>query len=165
MAYLKDRYRGRRALAGVSSVPPGRRVATMTVLPGLSGLHEYGVITSTTLPPPPPPRARTRAVGRLAHSGQPAWYRAMQGTTLGADDPEPSTSLAQPSLPVDPVDPGTREFRTKLLASHEQLIKIGERWVRREELQRWLQIAATLAIPLSAVIWRAIFRAGRVEQP
>lgn len=38
-----------------------------------------------------------------------------------------------------------------------------ERWVKKDELQRYLQIAATLAIPLSAAIWRMIFRTARGE--
>lgn len=52
-------------------------------------------------------------------------------------------------------------FRQKMLASQETMTDWLVRWVKRDELQRWLQLGATLAIPLSAAIWRAIFRAGR----
>lgn len=34
-----------------------------------------------------------------------------------------------------------------------------QRWVEKDELQRWLQIAATLSIPVAAAIWKMLARA------
>ncbi len=53
------------------------------------------------------------------------------------------------------------EWRKKMLEQQTGVTAWMERWVKRDELQRWLQLAATLAIPLSAAIWKAIFRATR----
>lgn len=53
------------------------------------------------------------------------------------------------------------DWRTSMLEEQRKVSGWQERWVKRDELQRWIQIGATLAIPLSAAIWKAIFRAGR----
>ena len=53
------------------------------------------------------------------------------------------------------------EWRKAMLEEQRKVSGWQERWVKRDELQRWIQIGATLAIPLSAAIWKAIFRAGR----
>lgn len=53
------------------------------------------------------------------------------------------------------------EWRRQMLEQQKSVTSWMERWVKRDELQRWLQLGATLAIPLSAAIWRAIFRATR----
>lgn len=53
------------------------------------------------------------------------------------------------------------QWRAAMLAQQTQVVQWQKRWVERDELQRWLQLGATLAIPLSAAIWKAIFRAGR----
>ena len=52
------------------------------------------------------------------------------------------------------------EWRKKMLEQQTGVTSWIERWVKRDELQRWLQLGATLAIPLSAAIWKAIFRAS-----
>lgn len=62
----------------------------------------------------------------------------------------------------DDGQPMTEEdWRSKMLAQQTGMTSWMERWVKRDELQRWIQIAATLAIPLSAAIWKAIFRGAR----
>lgn len=53
------------------------------------------------------------------------------------------------------------EWRRQMLEQQKGMTSWIERWVKRDELQRWLQLGATLAIPLSAAIWKAIFRATR----
>lgn len=53
------------------------------------------------------------------------------------------------------------EWRRQMLEQQKGVTAWMERWVKRDELQRWLQLGATLAIPLSAAIWKAIFRATR----
>lgn len=96
----------------------------------------------------------------MAHG--PSWYRAMGGVqsrptgprarravftgqlgSLGAD------TLAEPTI-LDPLAQATREWQDKVLA----ILKQGADTM---ELQKWLQIAATLSIPLAAAAWRAIW--------
>jgi len=62
----------------------------------------------------------------------------------------------------EPAAPLTEEqWRKRMLEQQTTMTDWLTRWVKRDEIQRWLQLGATLAIPLSAAIWRAIFRAGR----
>jgi hypothetical protein len=79
--------------------------------------------------------------------------------SLGADATDPSTlstpTLANPTI-VDPVIAATQKWQQDVLAA----VQSGALTLKTEELQRWLQIAATLSIPLAAAIWRAIFRRG-----
>lgn len=75
----------RRGLSGIQSQPPGGRVHHGAL--GAS-VNEYTI----TAPPPPPSRVMA-ARGRVG----PRWYRQLQGTSLGADDPTGNT-LATPTL-------------------------------------------------------------------
>lgn len=65
------------------------------------------------------------------------------------------------SLEGDTPEMTEAQWRAAMLSSQQEMVAWQERWVKRDELQRWLQFGATLAIPLSAAIWRAIFKAGR----
>lgn len=47
-------------------------------------------------------------------------------------------------------------FQTEVLNQ----LREGVKTLKTEELQRWLQVAATLAIPLTAAIWKMIFNKG-----
>lgn len=102
--------------------------------------------------------------GDMAHG--PAWYRAMGGVStrfparvatrrpaLGSlgDDAPATNTLAQPTL-SDP----TFQWQGQVLAQ----LKAGVDTMKKAELQKWLQIIATVSIPLSAAIWRLIFRRG-----
>lgn len=49
------------------------------------------------------------------------------------------------------------EWRARMLAAQTTNTEWTARWVKRDEMQRWIQIAATLSIPLAAAVWRAIF--------
>lgn len=100
-------------------------------------------------------RRRQRALGgvssRPRYAGQgPSWYRAMQGASLGDDDviTEPTITDAQ----------FTRDWQGQMLAAQNRLAETGAKYVRQEKVQKALQLAATLAIPLSAVAWRWIFQ-------
>jgi hypothetical protein len=84
--------------------------------------------------------------------GPPDWYRAMQGASLG-DDTQ-TTGAAQ-------LTDGTSQWQQSMLSEVQGVRAAQEEFTRREGLQRWIQIGATLAIPLSAAIWRAIFRGSR----
>lgn len=68
------------------------------------------------------------------------------------------------SLGDDTAAMSEEDWRMAMLAQQKSMTSWQERWVKRDELQRWIQIGATLMIPLSAAIWKAIFRAsGRSE--
>lgn len=77
----------RRALSGVQSQPPGGRVSKAA----LGDIPEWGTTVGQTVPPPSRVMAARGRVG-------PRWYRQLQGTTLGADEPTGNT-LAVPTLP------------------------------------------------------------------
>jgi hypothetical protein len=68
--------------------------------------------------------------------------------SLGQDDGAP-TSLTQPTI-NDPYVQATLEWQAKML-------KALSEGAKTLELQRWMQIAATLSIPLAAAAWRVIF--------
>lgn len=69
--------------------------------------------------------------------------------------------------PPEPVSEGeTPEsvWRGQMLASQREMVEWQKRWVTTDERQRWIQIGATLAIPLAAAVWRAILgRRGKIE--
>lgn len=101
----------------------------------------------------------------LAGNVGPAWYRALDGVTsqppprkisrhvLGSlGDDAPPTTLSQPTL----TDPATAAWQQKVIAQ----LEAGVKTMQTAELQKWLQIIATVSIPLSAAIWKAIFKRG-----
>jgi hypothetical protein len=112
-----------------------------------------------------PRRRRQLALaGDMTHG--PTWYRAMGGVSsqlpsrrvvksimLGSlgDDPSDPTALSTPTI-TDP----TLQWQANVLGQ----LQAGVATLRVAELQKWLQIAATLSIPLAAAIWRVIFRRG-----
>lgn len=73
-------------------------------------------------------------------------HRAVRRASLGADGDVELTDA---------------QWRKAMLEQQKEVVQWQKRWVERDELQRWLQLGATLAIPLSAAIWKMIFRAGR----
>ncbi len=109
-------------------------------------------------------RRRRALAGDMTHG--PSWYRAMGGVStqlparrvvtsvmlgsLGDDQPSPTT-LSTPTI-TDP----TLVWQADVLGQ----LRAGVATMRMAELQKWLQIAATLSIPLAAAIWRVIFRRG-----
>lgn len=91
----------------------------------------------------------------------PAPRRAMQGFgSLGDDtDAEPVTSLAQPTLTQPTVVDPTVQWQNDMLAQTKAMVASQLDYAQREVQQKWIQIAATLAIPLAAAAWRALGRA------
>ncbi len=101
--------------------------------------------------------------GDMTHG--PSWYRAMGGVStqlpsgrvyralpaLGSlgDDPGGPTTLSTPT-----VTDRTFQWQGEVLAE----LRAGVRTLQTSELQKWLQIGATLSIPLAAAVWRMIFR-------
>ena len=51
-----------------------------------------------------------------------------------------------------------QEWRRRMLEAQNSTRDWQRRWVLMDERQRWLQIAATLAIPAAAAAWRWLFR-------
>jgi hypothetical protein len=109
--------------------------------------------------------------GDMAHG--PSWYTAMSGVQsrpprarigrnvyasnpLGSlgDDAPPASTLSTPTV-TDAFQQATLDWQAAILTK----LQAGATTLKTEELQRWLQIAATLAIPLTAAIWRAIWPA------
>lgn len=79
----------------------------------------------------------------------PRWYRQMQGTTLGDDT-------------LDAMSDET--FKKTVVANQRELIAAQKHWADGDKMQKWIAIGATLAIPLSAAIWRAL-GVGRRRRP
>jgi transketolase N-terminal domain/subunit len=65
---------------------------------------------------------------------------------LGQDD------TGSPELP----DMTTAQWQSLMLQSQQRLVDNLTAFTEREKLQRWIQIAATLSIPLAAAIWKAL---------
>lgn len=82
--------------------------------------------------------------------GPPDWYRQMSGTTLGDDTLDAMAADAK--------------WKADLLASQRELISAQRHWAEGDRMQKWIAIGATLAIPLSAAIWRAL-GVGRRKKP
>jgi hypothetical protein len=68
---------------------------------------------------------------------------------------DPATALSQPTL----TDPATAQWQASVLTQ----LQSGVDTLRKAELQKWLQIAATLSIPLAGVVWKWIFKKGASE--
>lgn len=72
---------------------------------------------------------------------------APSGTTLTG-----GTTLSNPTI----LDPQTQQFQQMVMDQLQQGVKL----MQTSNLTKWLQIAATLAIPLTAAVWKAIFKKG-----
>lgn len=136
-------------LSGVSSQPRGRRTANRA----LGSVVEYPVgqvaidIVSKPLPPPPPPKPPPQQRQQFSRR-LPLATRLGLGGTLG--DTTPATVI----------DPDTRAFHQRSLELQSQMVAQQQ----GDKTQKWIQIAATIMIPVSAAIWRAI-GVGRKRSP
>lgn len=119
-------YTRRRGLAGVSSQPPGRPV----ILRSGASLPLGGV---SSQPP-----------------GLPVATRSLSGLgSLGADE----SSITAPTL-IDPAE--TRAYRQRMEKYQQDLIAAQRHWAEGDKFQKWVQIGATVSIPVFAAIWRLI---------
>jgi hypothetical protein len=91
----------------------------------------------------------------MAHG--PSWYTAMGGVQsrpVGRRIPRGRLaelgSLGDSSVGADPLSQTTAEWQQSMLDALN-------RGADTLTLQRWLQIAATLSIPLAAAIWNALW--------
>lgn len=69
--------------------------------------------------------------------------------TLGSLGDDSGTTLSQPTL----IDPATSAWQQQVI---DQL-QAGVKTMQAAELQKWLQIAATVAIPVLGLAWKAVF--------
>jgi hypothetical protein len=83
-------------------------------------------------------------------TSQPVSRLAVQLGSLG-DDAAPGTTLSDPTI-ADP----TSVWQDNVLAQ----LAAGVKTLQMAEMQKWLQIAATLSIPLAAAVWKMIFKRG-----
>ena len=81
-------------------------------------------------------------------------YRIRPAGSLGSlgDDAGGGSTLSQPTL----TDPATVQWQANVLAQ----LQAGVKTMQTAEFQKWLQIGATLSIPVAAAIWKAIFKSG-----
>lgn len=107
---------------------------------------EYGTVPIS--PPPPPPKQRAAIAARSRS-------RAIKLATAFQPDALKFTPDAYAFGDAE------SDWRDQMLTETKSQTAWLERWVKRDELQRYIQIGATLAIPLAAAVWRAIFRAAR----
>lgn len=98
---------------------------------------------------------RPRAMSGISSAPRmlPRQYRAMNGMGSLGDDTAPPTTLSTPTL----TDPATSQWQGAVLVQLQQ----GVNTLKTAELQKWLQIAATLAIPVAGAVWRMIFKGMR----
>lgn len=98
--------------------------------------------------------------GMAGVSSMPRLARQLRPLTLGSlgDDAAPSTTLSTPSLDQPTLtDPATVQWQGQVLLQLQQ----GVNTLKTAELQKWLQIVATVSIPLAAAIWNLVFKAAR----
>ena len=100
------------------------------------------------------PRSGMAGVSSMPRPGRQ--LRPMLGS-LG-DTAAPSTTLSTPSLDQPTLtDPATVQWQGQVLLQLQQ----GVSTLKTAELQKWLQIVATVSIPLAAAIWNLVFKAAR----
>lgn len=155
MSYVGKRIRARRAMSGLSSRPYGPPVSLATRALGYAP-STFSPSRARGMGNSPPGVIKNRAYPIVVNGpglqGPPDWYRAMQGASLGDD-----TATTGATELTD----GNTTWQQSMLSEVQGVRAAQDEFTRRESLQRWIQIGATLAIPLSAAIWRAIFRGSR----
>lgn len=115
------------------------------------------------------PAARAAAPARAPmRMPTPAPMRGF-GSLGDSTDLEPATSLSNPTMtgaPTIGVDPATAAWQGSMLEQTKIIAAAQQDFTDREVRARYLQIAATLAIPVAAAAWRAVGRvlAGRREE-
>lgn len=158
MSYARYRRRG---MGSVASQPPGARVAASAL--GAT-MPEWATIGSTVAPPP-----RRVTVARSLHgiSSQPPGQRiaasALGGifarTTVppGSPVPVPYPSIHRGIFGDDTAPAVTDpQWAQDLIATERAHTAWQQDWMKLESRQRWIQIIATVSIPLAAAIWRAL---------
>lgn len=108
---------------------------------GMGDLIEYGNGPAGPIMMTPPPAKMVQSRARMPVAPRP------RGRSLG--------SLGDDTLATGATDP-TVAFQTALLASQQQLFQLAKTTSDTLTVQRWMQIAATLSIPLAGLVWKWI---------
>lgn len=151
-------------MGGITSQPAHSPVSVFALGATTPEYHlTSGFVSGATTKPQKRRRSVLRRFGtqphiRRAMADAPDWYRNHLGS-LGDDTSATSQSLTTPTL-VEP-GPVMAQWQQDVLASQAQAMAKQDAYLAIETKQRWMQIIATLSIPVAAAIWRAIFRAGR----
>lgn len=135
---------------------PAVRPGPMKMMPGASVTISQpwrGATAFSGMPSRPPGARVARAMSGMGDAGAPRWYTALYGASLGDDD----AVTAQAATITD----GPAMWQQSLLDEVQQLNTSLQTYTTKDMWARYAQIAATLAIPLSAAVWRMIFRSGR----
>lgn len=106
-------------------------------------------------------RYRPRAMSGVSTQLRPGrvWRPIPMLGSLG-DDAVPATTLSTTSLDTPTLtDPVTAQWQGQVLQQLQQ----GVDTLRTAELQKWLQIVATVSIPLAGVIWKMIFKSVKSD--
>ncbi|HEY4266672.1 MAG TPA: hypothetical protein VGM94_00640 [Galbitalea sp.] len=99
-------------------------------------------------------RVATRALAGIQsrQSASRVASRALGGLLDSIDPPFPPPFVGP--VPDPNMDQGT--WNAAMLGAIQNQSLWMESWVRRDQTQRWMQLAATVSIPLFALIWKAI---------
>lgn len=143
--------------------------------------HRYGSLGATaieygTIPVSPPKkptklaRISQRRYGRLATASYAFGDaptkkpRKQLSSSILSTSQSSGTVLRMLGDDAATTSSGDSLILQQILAESKNQSAWMERWVKKDELQRYIQIGATLAIPLAAAIWKAIFRAARGDR-
>ncbi len=96
--------------------------------------------------------------------GRPVSMLALSGVSSQPPG-RPVRSLG--SLGDDTLDAANEEkaWRAEMLANSRALVIAQQHWADGDRFQKWVAIGATLAIPLSAALWRALGVGRRRRHP
>lgn len=147
-----------RALGGISEYATTAQAnPTLVRRRGLGASAMEYVTKPVIIPVPPPIHVTNRhPAANIDLLGGGSNYNAWTG--LGSLGDDNAASPADPSIGVDPVLIAQQQLAELKTISAAQVA-----FTKREAQQRWVQIAATVSIPLFAAVWRAIFRGGRTS--
>lgn len=115
------------------------------------GVARYGMSGLSSRPPGA--RIARGAMG----DGPPKWYQAMYGVSgLGSLGDDAVTAPAATPVLTD----GTAQWQSAMLANSNQILSTQQAFITKDQIARYVQVAATLSIPLAAALWRIIFKSG-----
>lgn len=72
--------------------------------------------------------------------------------SLGDDTSGAGSTLSQPTI----ADPATLQWQSDIRTQLQTGVMALQGAIRKAEFQKWVQILATLSIPLSAFVWRQL---------
>ena len=106
-----------------------------------------------------------KALGGI--QSQPPGGRVYRGALAGVQSQPPGGRVSRNALgSLGDDTPETRAFQEALLTETRRIQEHERDRLHKEELRGYLQIAATLSIPLAAAIWRALgIGKGKKKKP